>query len=128
MFFFFSLRELRWGLSLTTCALRACPFGIRANNLQPKLKQLSVVLTTVDTTKQGVGRAECIEAIGEDYATCAVGREAQSHPIPFEFPTFQHWHIEIWKAQRLPNKKIPPFTTLRMENGGFLHCVQRFCK
>ena len=92
-------------MSLTTCALRACPFGIRANNLQPKLKQLSVVLTTVDTTKQGVGRAECIEAIGEDYATCAVGREAQSHPIPFEFPTFQHWHIEIWKTQRQPIKK-----------------------
>ena len=108
-------------MSLTTCALRACPFGIRANNLQPKLKQLSVVLTTVDTTKQGVGRAECIEAIGEDYATCAVGREAQSHPIPFEFPTLQHFALKYGKLKASQSKKIPPFTTLRMENGGFLH-------
>jgi len=91
----------------------------RANNLQPKLKQLSVVLTTVDTTKQGVGRAECIEAIGEDYATCAVGREAQSHSIPLEFPTLQHWYIEIWKTQRRPIEKVTPFTTLCMENGCF---------
>ena len=30
----------------------------RANNLQPKLKQLGVVLTTVDTAEQEVGRAE----------------------------------------------------------------------
>jgi len=26
----------------------------------------------------------------------------------------------MWKTQRKPNKKIPPFSTLRMENGGFL--------
>ena len=51
---------------------------LRANNLQPKEKQPSVVFATVDTTKQGVGRAECIEAIGDDYATCAVGREVQN--------------------------------------------------
>ena len=50
-------------------------FAPRANNLQPELKQLSVVLTTIDTTKQGVSRAECIAAIGDDYATCAVGHE-----------------------------------------------------
>ena len=50
-------------------------FVLRANKLQPKLKQLSVVLTTVDTTKQVVGRAECTEAIGDGYAACAVGRE-----------------------------------------------------
>ena len=55
--------------------------ALRANNLQPKLKQLGVVLTTVDTTKQGVGRAECTEAIANDYATCAVGREVQI-PLP----------------------------------------------
>ena len=30
----------------------------RANNLQPKLKQLSVVLVTVDTAEQEVGRGE----------------------------------------------------------------------
>ena len=29
----------------------------RANNLQPKLKQLGVVLTTVDTAEQGVREA-----------------------------------------------------------------------
>lgn len=108
----------------------------RANNLQPKLKQLSVVLTTVDTTKQGVGRAECIEAIGEDYATCAVGREAQSHPIQFEFPTLQHWYIEIWKTERLFYKNIPMFAAIYTENGGFLilqsnyviFCASRFVK
>ena len=100
----------------------------RANNLQPKLKQLSVVLTTVDTTKQGVGRAECIEAIGEDYATCAVGREEQSHPIPFEFPTLQHWYIEIWKTQRLPIKKLRRLPHYVWKTAFFLHCVQRFCK
>ena len=43
----------------------------RANNLQPKLKQLGVVLTTVDTAEQGVGRAEGIEAIADDYANGA---------------------------------------------------------
>ena len=52
---------------------------LRANNLQPKLKQRNVVLTTVDTTKQGVGRAECTEAIGDDYATCAVVMRFKSH-------------------------------------------------
>ena len=51
--------------------------ALRVNNLRPKRKRLSIVFTTVDTTKQGVGRAECIEAIGEDYATCANGREVQ---------------------------------------------------
>ena len=53
---------------------------LRANDLQPKLKQLSDVLTTVNTTKQGDGRAECTEATGDDYATCAVGREVQIPP------------------------------------------------
>ena len=53
---------------------------LRANNLQPKLKQLSVVLTTVDTAEQGVGRAECTEAIGDDYANGAVGREDNTTP------------------------------------------------
>ena len=48
----------------------------RANNLQPKQKQLSVVLATVDTAEQGVGRAECTEAIGDAYANGAVGRDA----------------------------------------------------
>ena len=47
----------------------------RANNLQPKLKQLSVVLATVDTAEQEVGRAECTEAIVDDYAAVAVGHE-----------------------------------------------------
>ena len=48
---------------------------LRANNLRPKLKQLSVVLTTVDTAEQGVGRAECTEAIGDAYANGAVGHD-----------------------------------------------------
>ena len=52
-------------------------FVLRANNLQPKTKQLSVVLTTVDTTKQGDGRAECFVAIADDYAACEVGREVK---------------------------------------------------
>ena len=47
----------------------------RANNLQPKLKQLSVVLTTIDTAEQEVGRGECTEAIGDAYANGAVGHE-----------------------------------------------------
>ena len=47
----------------------------RANNLQPKLKQLGVVLTTVDTAEQEVGRGECTEAIGDAYANGAVGHE-----------------------------------------------------
>ena len=50
----------------------------RANNLQPKLKQLSVVLTTVDTAEQEVGRGECTEAIGDAYANGAVGHEKTS--------------------------------------------------
>ena len=49
-----------------------------ANNLQPKLKQLSVVLTTVDTAEQEVGRGECTEAIGDAYANGAVGHEKTS--------------------------------------------------
>ena len=47
----------------------------RANNLRPKSKRLISGLTTVDTTKQEVGRAECTEAKGDDYATCADGRD-----------------------------------------------------
>ena len=50
----------------------------RANNLQPKLKQLGVVLTTVDTAEQEVGRGECTEAIGDAYANGAVGHEKTS--------------------------------------------------
>ena len=51
-------------------------FGIRANNLQPKEKRLIIVFSTVDTSEQEVGRAECAEAIGDAYANGAVGREA----------------------------------------------------
>ena len=36
-----------------------------------------IVFATVDTAEQEVGRAECIEAIGDDYANGAVGREIQ---------------------------------------------------
>ena len=46
---------------------------LRANNLQPKLKQPSVVFATVDTAEQEVGRGECTEAIGDAYANGAVG-------------------------------------------------------
>ncbi len=52
---------------------------LRANNLQPKLKQPGVVLTTVDTAEQGVGRAECTEAIGDDYANGAVGHDTSAN-------------------------------------------------
>ena len=45
--------------------------ALRANNLRPKLKRLIIVLTTVDTAEQGVGRAEGIEARGDDYANGA---------------------------------------------------------
>ena len=58
--------------------------ALRANNLRPKEKRLIIVFSTVDDTKQGVGRAECTEAIGDDYATVAVGREVQ---IPLPQPT-----------------------------------------
>ena len=50
-------------------------FAQRANNLRPKSKRLISVLTTVDAIKQGVGRAECIEATGDDNATGADGRD-----------------------------------------------------
>ena len=73
--FSFLVAEIDGILNLMTCALWASPFGIRANNLRPKLKQLSVVLTTVDTTKQGVSRTKCIEVIADDYATCADGHD-----------------------------------------------------
>ena len=43
----------------------------RANNLRPKDKRLIIVFSTVDTTKQGEGRAESAEAKGIDYAACA---------------------------------------------------------
>ena len=48
---------------------------LRANNLQPKRKRLSIVFATVDTAEQGVGRAECTEATDDDYANGAVGHE-----------------------------------------------------
>ena len=50
---------------------------LRANNLRPKEKRLIIVFSTVDTTKQGVSRAECTEVIADDYATCAVCHEVQ---------------------------------------------------
>ena len=37
-----------------------------------------IVFSTVDTAEQEVGRAECTEAIGDDYANGAVGREETS--------------------------------------------------
>ena len=62
---------------------------LRANNLQPKEKRLSIVFSTVDTTKQGVGRAECTEAKGDDYAARAVVHEVQipsPQPKKFSYP------------------------------------------
>ena len=52
-------------------ALRACSFGVRANNLQPREKRLIIVFSTVDTAEQGVCLAECIEASADDYANGA---------------------------------------------------------
>ena len=75
VFSFLATRVAR-DLSLTICALWARPFGIRANNLQPKGKRLIIVFSTVDTAEQEVGRAECTEAIGDAYANGAVGRDA----------------------------------------------------
>ena len=70
-----------WDLSLTAFGTKARPPPLaaecRANNLQPKRKQLSIVFATVDGTKQGVCRAECkrsVEATVDDYATAAEGR------------------------------------------------------
>ena len=51
----------------STSALAEC----RANNLQPKRKQLSIVFATVDGTKQGVDGAERAQARGYDYAIAA---------------------------------------------------------
>ena len=53
--------------------------ALRANNLRPKLKRLIIVLTTVDTAEQGVGRAEGIEARGDDYANGAEVMRFKSH-------------------------------------------------
>ena len=55
--FSFHATRVAWDLSLTICALWARPFGIRANNLQPKEKRLSIVFSTVDTAEQGVREA-----------------------------------------------------------------------
>ena len=70
-----------WDLNLTAFGTKARPpppaAECRANNLQPKRKQLSIVFATVDGTKQGVCRAECkrsVEATADDYATAAEGR------------------------------------------------------
>ena len=66
--------------------------ALRANNLRPMEKRLIIVFSTVDDTKQGVGRAECTEAIGDDYATVAVGREVQIPPIAKK--SFVRFYIE----------------------------------
>ena len=66
-------------LNLTAFGTKARPPPLaaecRANNLQPKRKGLSILFATVDGTKQGVCRAECIEAMADDCATAAEGRE-----------------------------------------------------
>ena len=73
-----------WDLYLTALCARARPptarggSECRANNLQPKRKQLSIVFATVDGTKQGVRRAEgkqSVKATADDYAPAAEGRE-----------------------------------------------------
>ena len=82
------------------------PLGFRANNLQPKAKRLSIVLSTVDNTKQGVDRAECIKAIGDDYATVAVGHSVP-HGCDFSARysscrlSFPHYNIGILKDEKL---------------------------
>ena len=91
-----------WDLSLTAFGTKARPptaFGgseCRANNLQPKRKQLSIVFATVDGTKQGVRRAEgkqSVKATADDYATAAEGREVKNI---FEW-AFQIPHTNIFK-------------------------------
>ena len=52
---------------------------LRANNLQPREKRLIIVFPTVDTAEQGVGRAEGIEARGDDYANGAEVMRFKSH-------------------------------------------------
>ena len=64
-----------------TSALAEC----RANNLQPKQKQLNIVFATVDGTKQGVCRTEQAQATADNYATAAEGREENGQsrtPVP----------------------------------------------
>ena len=41
------------------------------SNLEAKRKRLSIVFATLYAAKQGVCRAECIEATADDYATGA---------------------------------------------------------
>ena len=66
-------------LNLTAFGAKARPLPLaadsRANNLQPKRKGLSILFATVDGTKQGVCRAEQAQAMADDYATVAEGRE-----------------------------------------------------
>ena len=49
---------------------------LRANNLQPKLKQLRVVVTTVDTAEQGAKRAKA--SVGEALRLCERCGQAQN--------------------------------------------------
>ena len=106
-FFSFAFASCGGGLNLTSCVLWARHLGVRANNLRPKLKQLSVVLTTVDTTKQGVGEVSLWATIN-NYAACAVGHDT-AMPCSNFVSYFPLWvsrittlRIEIWKTQASP--------------------------
>ena len=54
------------------------------SNLKAKRKRLSIVFATLFAAKQGVCRAECIEARADDYATgasCCLKRTVET-PVP----------------------------------------------
>ncbi len=48
---------------------KSCPFVLAPTAGKRRVKQLSIVLPKVFSTKQGVNRAECTEVIIYDYAT-----------------------------------------------------------
>ena len=58
---------------------------------------MKIVFSTVDTAEQEVGRAECTEAIGDDYANGAAGRAALLYL--FEFTTFQYYALKYEKLK-----------------------------
>ncbi len=98
---------------------------LRANNLQPKRKRLSIVFATVDTTKQGVGEAS-LRATINDYATCAVGHGAP-HGRDFSArysscrSSFPHYDTLYGNMENSKSTPISPtavsHTAFRVENG-----------
>ena len=92
---------------------------LSANNLRPREKRLIIVFPTVDTAEQGVGRAERIEAIGDDYAN---GAEVMRSPngliflyvlLYKSFRVFQKFHIRFGNKGKVA--KIQEVTRIEIQ-------------